>query len=120
MTPKNEPNPRSGLLGDLKDPRLMYLKAALFLFIGLLCAGALFVQNPTLLTGVLLLIGIWSFCRLYYFFFYVIEKYIDSSYKFAGLHSAVIYLFSHRRGKKDNSATLSPSGSQNDDPSASK
>ncbi len=77
----------------------MYLKAVLFLIAGLLCAGAIFVQSPTLITAVLLLIAIWSFCRLYYFFFYVIEKYIDSTYKFAGLHSAVIYLLTHRPGK---------------------
>jgi len=88
----------TSLTGDLKDARLMYLKAGLFLIAGLMCAVALFVQNPTWTTALLLLIGIWSFCRLYYFAFYVIEKYIDSSYKFAGLHSVVVYWWRKRRG----------------------
>lgn len=29
-------------------------------------------------------IAVWSFCRLYYFGFYVIERYIDPSYRFSG------------------------------------
>ena len=80
------------LFGDIQDPRLMYLKAALFFVAGLMCAIALFVQNPTPTTAVLLIVGIWSFCRLYYFAFYVIEKYIDPTFKFAGLHAVLIYL----------------------------
>jgi hypothetical protein len=34
-------------------------------------------------------IAIWAFCRAYYFAFYVIEHYVDSSFKFAGLGSFV-------------------------------
>lgn len=75
----------------------MYLKAALFLVAGLMCVAAIFVQTPTLSTAFLLAVGIWSFCRLYYFAFYVIEKYIDPSFKFAGLHSVVVYLLRPRR-----------------------
>ena len=51
----------------------MYLKAALFLVIGLLSLTALLLDSPTLRTAFLLLLTIWAFCRLYYFFFYVIE-----------------------------------------------
>lgn len=89
-----------GLFGDLKDTRLMVLKAVLFLLIGLACAGALFALDPQPLTAVLLILGIWAFCRLYYFFFYVIEKYIDPSYRFAGLHSILLYLLARRRRRK--------------------
>lgn len=98
--PDQEPQETRSFLGDLKDPRLIYLKAALFLIIGLACAGAVFALNPQWLTALLLLLAIWAFCRLYYFCFYVIEKYIDSSYRFAGLHSVVIYLLSRRRAPK--------------------
>jgi hypothetical protein len=94
--PSPPPAGLASLLGDLKDPRLMYVKAILFLIAGLLCVAALFIQNPTPTTALLLGIGIWSFCRLYYFAFYVIEKYIDSSFKFAGLHSVVLYLLRKR------------------------
>ena len=88
---------RPGLFGDLQDPRLMYLKAFLFAIIGLLCAAGIFVTSPTLQTALLLALGIWSFCRLYYFAFYVIEKYIDPTYRFAGLSSLLIYLISRSR-----------------------
>jgi len=41
---------------------------------------------------------IWSFCRAYYFAFYVIERYVDPRFKFSGLFSALKYLAT-RRGK---------------------
>lgn len=80
------------LSGDLQDPRLMYLKGVLFLLLGVMAGAGVLLESPTLRTACLLLIMVWSFCRLYYFFFYVIEKYIDPQYKFAGLHSVVLYL----------------------------
>ena len=85
------------LTGDLQSAKLMYLKAALFLVIGLLSVTALLLDSPTLRTAFLLLLTIWSFCRLYYFFFYVIEKYVDPTYKFAGLHSFVLYVWQSRK-----------------------
>jgi len=92
-------NGQSGLFGDLQDPRLMYLKAFLFAIIGLLCIAGIFITSPTLQTALLLALGIWSFCRLYYFAFYVIEKYIDPTYRFAGLSSLLIYFISRWRGR---------------------
>lgn len=65
-------------MGDLKDPRLIYLKGFLFLLLGLMAAAGLIAQSPTLTTAVLLGLAIWSFCRLYYFMFYVIETYIPN------------------------------------------
>ncbi len=85
------------LTGDLKSPKLMYLKAALFLVIGLLSATTLLLDSPTMRTAFLLLLTVWAFCRLYYFFFYVVEKYVDPAYKFAGLHSFVIYAWQKRK-----------------------
>jgi hypothetical protein len=35
---------------------------------------------------------VWSFCRFYYFAFYVIEHYVDPSYRFSGLLSFALYL----------------------------
>ena len=48
---------------------------SLFLLLGLLLA-VLIAENPSLKVAVLLVIIIWSFCRYYYFAFYVIERYI--------------------------------------------
>ena len=86
------------LTGDLKSARLIYLKGLLFLVTGLLSLAALLLESPTLRTAFLLIVAVWSFCRLYYFMFYVIEKYVDPSFKFAGLYSFVMYLLRRRGG----------------------
>jgi hypothetical protein len=82
---------------DLSNPFWIKLKGILFLFIGLVAAVLIFLDSPTLKTAVLLAVAIWSFCRFYYFAFYVIEKYVDSRYKFSGLISFARYLFQRRR-----------------------
>lgn len=89
------------LFRDLQNPRWMYLKAILFLIAGIVAGGVLLFENPSWRNAFLLFIAIWSFCRLYYFLFYVIEKYIDSGYKFAGLGPVLIYWWRNRnRGIK--------------------
>jgi len=82
---------------DLRSPRLMILKALLFVFLGLFSVGILLWDSPTLRTAALVAIAIWSFARAYYFAFYVIEKYIDPSYRFAGLFSAARFLLTRGR-----------------------
>ncbi len=84
-------------MGDLKSAKLIYLKGFLFLVAGTLAAASILLENPTLQTAFLLVIAVWSFCRLYYFMFYVIEKYVDANYKFAGIHSFVLYLWQKRK-----------------------
>ena len=37
-------------------------------------------------------LAIWSFCRAYYFAFYVIEHYVDPAFRFAGLLDFAKYL----------------------------
>ena len=49
--------------------------------------------------GLLLGIAVWCFARAYYFAFYVIEHYVDPSYKFAGLWSFVRYLLRSRKNR---------------------
>ena len=82
---------------DLTDPRWIKFKGILFLIVGLLAAALLFLEAPTLKVATLLVIAVWCFCRAYYFAFYVIEKYVDRSFRFSGLWSAVRYLCSRRR-----------------------
>lgn len=81
---------------DLTNPFWIKLKGILFLLIGIVAAVLIFLDEPTLKTAVLLVVAIWSFCRFYYFAFYVIEKYVDPGYKFSGLVSFVRYLLSRR------------------------
>jgi hypothetical protein len=77
---------------DLQSPRWMWVKAALFLLIGLISSALILIELPDIRIAVLLVLAIWSFCRAYYFAFYVIEHYIDPSYKFSGLFSALRHL----------------------------
>jgi len=81
---------------DLTNPRLIKLKGVLFLCVGLAAAILLFLEHPSLRAVVLLAISIWSFCRFYYFAFYVIERYVDPSFRFSGLGSFFMYLVKRR------------------------
>jgi hypothetical protein len=63
---------------SITNPRLLYLKAVLFLFTGLLSAVLLILELPTLKITLLLALAVWCFCRAYYFAFYVIEHYVDA------------------------------------------
>lgn len=82
---------------DLTNPFWIKLKGILFLLIGIVAVVLLFLDDPRWQTGGLLVVAVWSFCRFYYFAFYVIEKYVDPSYKFSGLISFAKHLFSRRR-----------------------
>jgi hypothetical protein len=77
---------------DLPSPKWMYLKAVLFLVIGLTCAGLIIAENPSLKITIFVALLVWSMCRAYYFAFYVIERYIDPSFRFSGLGSALRHL----------------------------
>jgi hypothetical protein len=83
---------------DLTSAFWIKLKGLLFLVIGIAAAVFLLLDNLKWQTAVLLAMTIWSFCRFYYFAFYVIEKYVDPGYKFSGLISFARYLL--QRGRK--------------------
>ena len=83
-------------MGDIKSPALLYFKGGLFVLLGLTAVTAMLLKYPDLYLAELLAIAIWSFCRAYYFAFYVIQHYIDPEFRFAGLWAFVRYLL---RGK---------------------
>lgn len=76
----------------------MYLKASLLLLSGVLASAAILLEHPTLRLAFLLGVAIWCFARAYYFAFYVIQHYIDPTYRFAGLIAFVRYLICRKRG----------------------
>ena len=82
---------------DITSPVLIKLKGILFLLVGLLAAALLLIEQPSLKVAVLLGIAVWCFCRFYYFAFYVIERYVDSTYRFSGLWSFFAYLVRRRK-----------------------
>ena len=77
---------------DLSSPVAIKLKGLLFLLLGIFSAVLVWLESPTFKVAALLALAIWSFCRIYYFAFYVIEKYVDSQFRFAGLWSFAKYL----------------------------
>ncbi len=82
---------------DLRDPTWIAVKAILFLLLGLLSWMLPFLSQPTLKVALLLTLTIWCFCRFYYFAFYVIQHYVDPSYRFSGLISFARYVASKRQ-----------------------
>ena len=75
----------------------MYLKAALFLVIGTVSAALLLAESFSWKTALLIGLLIWSFCRAYYFAFYVLERYVDPGFKFSGLGSLLAYLWRRKK-----------------------
>ncbi len=88
-------------MADIKSPRLIIAKGFLFLFLGCVASVLLLVLAPNLQVAMLLAIAVWSFCRFYYFAFYVIQHYVDPSYRFASLFSFGQYLLRSRRRSAD-------------------
>ncbi len=78
-------------MADIQSPRLLYIKGALFLGLGVLASTILLIEHPRVKTAALLALAVWAFARAYYFAFYVIEHYIDPHYKYAGLLSFLRY-----------------------------
>ena len=83
-------------MSDIRSPWLLYSKAGLFVVIGVMASALLLVEHPSFKVAFLLALAIWSFARAYYFAFYVIEHYVDRSYRFAGLWSFAMYLIGRR------------------------
>ncbi len=77
---------------DISNPRLLKIKGLLFLFLGLFASGLLIAALPDPRLALLLAIAIWSFCRFYYFAFYVLHHYADPGFKYAGLLDLAGYL----------------------------
>jgi hypothetical protein len=82
---------------DLTDARAMYLKAVLFVLIGLAASAILLIEHPSLRVALLLALTVWAFCRAYYFVFYVIQHYVDPNYRFAGLIDFARYVLRRSR-----------------------
>ena len=76
----------------------MWVKAVLFLVIGVVSAALILIECPEWRIALLLALAVWSFCRAYYFAFYVIEHYVDPSFRFSGLFSVLRYFWTKKAG----------------------
>ncbi|HJQ38342.1 MAG TPA: hypothetical protein VKB93_14490 [Thermoanaerobaculia bacterium] len=94
---------------EISSPNWLYVKATLFLILGV-TSGALLVLGDAarLRTLTLLALSVWSFSRFYYFCFYVLERYVDSSFRFSGLFSAVAHVLRAKGKTHPGSGVLPP------------
>ena len=83
-------------MADLKNPKVIWVKGFLFLAIGLFASVLLVLYAQTVTVVALYFLGVWAFCRFYYFAFYVIQHYVDPDYRFAGLLSFLKYAITKR------------------------
>lgn len=87
-------------MGDLRNPRWMYAKAAMLVLIGVMSFVLLLLLPQPLWARVALqVVMVWAFARAYYFAFYVVEHYVDHSYRFSGLLDFARYVLRKRRHK---------------------
>jgi hypothetical protein len=82
---------------DLKNSKLIYLKGCLFLTVLITSVVLVLIDSLSWKTLLLLCLIVWSSARLYYFAFYVIEKYVDPTYKFSGILSFIKYLINKNK-----------------------
>ena len=82
---------------DLSRPSLLYLKGGLFVVTAALAGGLLLADVPSWRDAALLAACVWAACRAYYFAFYVVQHYVDPTYRFAGLTDFARYLLRRRR-----------------------
>ena len=81
---------------DLASHRAIFWKGWMFLGIAILATANILFIAPRWEVGVLLAIALWAAARWYYFMFYVIERYVDPSFRFAGLGSFLKYIVKRR------------------------
>jgi hypothetical protein len=84
---------------DLTSKKWIVVKGILFLVIALSSAALVLVEFPSWRIAGLLAALVWGSCRFYYFLFYVLEKYVDPSLRYAGL---LDLLKGRRRQRKTN------------------
>jgi hypothetical protein len=84
------------LFRDIQSAWLLHAKGVLFLVIGLMACGGILLEAGSLRILFLLVIGVWGFCRFYYYLFYVLERYAGRDRKYAGLFDAMRYILTRK------------------------
>lgn len=85
-------------MSDLKSRTSIIAKGVLFLVMVVICAGLILMESLTFRTGLLVVLLIWASARFYYFLFYVLEHYVDSSLKYSGVLALIREIWSRSRG----------------------
>jgi hypothetical protein len=83
---------------DLTSKRWIVAKGVLFLGLAAATGALVLMEAPSLRVAALLAILVWSSCRFYYFLFYVLQRYVDSNLRYAGLTAMLVRIW-RRRGE---------------------
>ena len=68
----------------------------MFLGIAAIAGALLLFESPTIRTVILVALLVWAACRFYYFIFYVLERYVDPSLRYAGIIALVRAILAKR------------------------
>ncbi len=71
--------------GDLESKNWIVAKGVLFLLLAFGAAAGLLIQSLRIETALLIAICVWASCRFYYFLFYVLQNYVDPTFKYRGI-----------------------------------
>ena len=83
---------------DLRSRTWIVVKAMMFAAIALITAALILLEKPSVTRAVLLALLVWASCRFYYFLFYVLERYVDPTLRYAGVVALLAALRRRRRG----------------------
>ena len=72
-------------MSDLQSKGWIVAKGIAFLCITVAAAMLILLESPSLQTAALLALLVWAACRFYYFLFYVLERYVDPTLRYAGI-----------------------------------
>ena len=76
-------------MSDLQSKHWIVAKGIAFWGIAVVAAVLVLFESPSVRTAVFLTLLVWAACRFYYFLFYVLERYVDPTLRYAGLIALV-------------------------------
>lgn len=81
---------------NLTDPFWMWVKAVLLGVIALVSGGVVWMKVGGWEVAVLLGLLVWSSCRVHYFLFHVLERWVEPGGRFRGISELVVRAWKSR------------------------
>lgn len=78
---------------NLTSKKWIIIKGILFFVIAVSVTILILVETPSIKSAMLLVLLIWSACRFYYFLFYVLEHYVDSTMRYTGVLNLLMSIY---------------------------
>ncbi len=94
---------------DLASKRWIVAKGLMFAVIALMSAFLILFEAPSARVAVLLALLAWASSRFYYFLFYVLERYVDPTMRYAGVLDLLLGMRQRRERLRRGSGPDAPS-----------